>query len=313
MVPAVAGLKKQGANNGASLSFLISTPETGVDSIALTYALLGPFFALVRPIAAFCTAIAAGFTENLLARSHGQDASCPSSLGHINEACGCRSHQPRSPEYSSPPGLAAGFRFAFNDLIADLTVWFLIGILLAGAITALIPDSFFSGLMEPGLLSYCGMMAASVPLYVCATMSTPLAAALIAKGISPGTALVLLLAGPATNTATISLVGKILGRRPLIVYIVTIVIGTLLFAFVTDALSVSVMKSLPAVAWQETGGIVPEWMELAAGTVLALLMIRVVLMYGIMGLLKKAFSPLDTTPVAQTSVETAALKSTGST
>jgi uncharacterized protein len=312
-VPAVAGLKKQGANNGASLAFLISTPETGVDSIALTYALLGPFFAVVRPIAAFCTALAAGLMENLMGKSHLQTVSSCSDPPITNASCGCKSLDSLEYEHASSPGLVAGFRFAFNDLIADLTVWFIIGTLLAGFITSLVPDSFFSGLIEPGIVSYCGMLLASVPLYVCATMSTPLAAALIAKGISPGTALVLLLAGPATNMATISLVGKILGKRPLVVYLVSIIGCTIVFASVVDALSSTVLGSIPVLAFQETGGIVPEWVELLAGLVLAMLMIRVILLNGFFSLFRKAFSPMRVPLLPESEATASAPKTPGGT
>jgi hypothetical protein len=258
----------------------------------MTYALLGPFFAVIRPIAAFCSALAAGLMENLLDKSHLQTVSSCNDTSITNTACGCKSLNSLECEQPSSPGLVAGFRFAFNDLVADLTVWFIIGTLLAGFITTLVPDSFFSGLIEPGIVSYCGMLLASVPLYVCATMSTPLAAALIAKGISPGTALVLLLAGPATNMATISLVGKILGKRPLVVYLASIIGCTILFAYVVDALSPTVLGSIPVFAFQETGGIVPEWVELVGGLVLAMLMIRVILLNGVVSLLRKAFSPM---------------------
>ena len=113
----------------------------------------------------------------------------------------------------------AGIGYAFGDLMADLAGWFMLGIILAGIITALVPESFVSSVFGSGLLAYLSMLAVSLPMYVCASMSTPVAAALVMKGMSPGVALILLLAGPATNMATIAMVGGMLGKRSLGIYL----------------------------------------------------------------------------------------------
>ncbi|MFC1836136.1 permease, partial [Thermodesulfobacteriota bacterium] len=228
-MPAVAGFKKQGANNGSSLAFLISTPESGVDSIALTYSLLDPIMTVIRPVTA----------ENLFGGSYKEtrevepDRSCPVDGCCDGTDCPPEDH---ANHHTFMEKLTAGFRFAFDDLMADLAVWFMLGILLAGIITALVPDSLISGHLGSGLTAYLAMLLVSLPMYVCASMSTPIAAALVLKGMSPGAALVLLMAGPATNMATLTIVGGLLGKRTLGIYLGSIVLCTLFFAFLTDAI-----------------------------------------------------------------------------
>lgn len=292
-MPAVAGLKKQGANNGASLSFLISTPETGIDSIALTYSLLGPAMALIRPVAAFFTAMAAGLLETFFNGLGSQTMAETaqqrrSTNGYLSNSCLTTDACARSPGLRTK--LYGGLRFAFEDLMSDLVVWFLLGILLAGLITALIPESFLSERIQPGLLSYLAVMLVSLPMYVCATMSTPIAAALIAKGMSPGTALVLLLAGPATNMATLIIVAGTLGRRSLVIYLLSIVGCTLLFAFGTDALYESFGTSHRIFEMSEASELLPWWVEVGSSFALAALMIRIVIRKGPTELIRKAFS-----------------------
>ena len=209
MVPAVAGLKKQGANNGACLSFLISAPETGVDSIALTYSLLDPIITIIRPIAALITALTAGLLENFTGLSYVNGSQiAPDKTCLVDACCDGIDCDPKThaQHHSVYEKFKAGMRFAFNELMDDLSEYFLLGILLAGVIAVIVPESAMSGRYGSGLLAYLGMLAVSLPLYVCATLSTPIAAALVMKGMSPGAALVLLLAGPATNMATITMV-----------------------------------------------------------------------------------------------------------
>ncbi|MEI8183603.1 MAG: SO_0444 family Cu/Zn efflux transporter [Desulfomonile sp.] len=295
-MPAVAGLKKQGANNGASLSFLISTPETGVDSIALTYSLLGPLMALIRPIAAFFTAMAAGIVENVFGESSRQGITKETQQPVFHNRC-CGNTDRIVEDNESQSGFRArlldGMRFAFDDLMSDLTVWFILGILLAGAITALIPDSFFSTTLRPGLPSYLAMIVVSLPMYVCATMSTPIAAALIAKGMSPGTALVLLLAGPATNMATVTIVAGMLGKRSLFIYLASIVVCTLVFAFGTDALFGGMGMSAYTSEMLEASELLPRWVELGSALVLAALIMTVLVRKGPVNLMKRAFSSMQ--------------------
>lgn len=248
------------------MSFLISTPETGVDSIALTYSLLDPIMTVLRPVAAFFTALVAGMVENLTSKERVAAAS-DGGVSQTIENCS-------GPSGSAFDRLRDGLKFAFNDLINDVAGWFMIGVVLAGIITALVPESFFSNHLGSGLTAYVTMLAVGLPLYVCASMTTPLAAALILKGLSPGAALVLLMAGPATNAATMTMVAGMLGRRTLVVYLGSIVVCTLGFAFLTDALYAALGISARATAGASSAEVFPFWLESVAAAVLAVLVAR---------------------------------------
>ncbi|MFH1114239.1 MAG: SO_0444 family Cu/Zn efflux transporter [Pseudomonadota bacterium] len=277
-MPAVAGLKKQGANNGACLSFLISTPESGVDSIALTYSLLDPIMTVIRPVTAFVTALFAGIAENFTSGSyHASQLTMPDRTCVVDGCCDGIDCDPvkHAHHHSFGEKLRAGVLFATDELLGDLADWFVLGVILAGIISALVPESFITHSLGSGILSYLAMLAVSLPMYVCATMSTPIAAALVVKGLSPGAALVFLVAGPATNVATITMVGGMLGRRTLGIYLVSIVICTLLMAFLTDAAYTAMGISAKAQAGTAAREFIPYWLELAAALVLALLIARV--------------------------------------
>ena len=168
-------------------------------------------------------------------------------------------------------------KFAFNELMEDLAAWFVIGIVIAGIITVLIPDSFIKAAMGSGFGSYLIALVMSGPMYVCATLSTPIAAALVMKGMSPGAALVMLMAGPATNVTTISMVAGLLGKRSLGIYIGSIVICSLVMAYITDilyrVLDISAMASAGFNSSAD-GGAFWEWSEWVAALVLGSLILR---------------------------------------
>jgi uncharacterized membrane protein YraQ (UPF0718 family) len=124
--------------------------------------------------------------------------------------------------------------YAFNDLLGDIGKWFLAGILIAGLITALIPPQFIETNLGEGFLSMLIMLAVGLPMYVCATASTPIAAALAFKGLSPGAALVFLLAGPATNAASLAVLSNILGKRATLIHISSIAICSLAMGMATN-------------------------------------------------------------------------------
>ncbi|MGO9738286.1 MAG: SO_0444 family Cu/Zn efflux transporter [Desulfomonilaceae bacterium] len=278
VVPAVAGFKRQGANNGACLSFLTSTPETGIDSIALTYSLLGPILTLMRPITAFFSAMSAGLIENFTGKSYIESGDIVVDRTCIVDACcdgiGCDPWV-HTRHHTFLERLRAGMRFAFDDLMEDLAVWFVIGIVIAGIITVIIPDSFVKGAMGSGISSYLIAIVISGPMYVCATLSTPVAAALVMKGMSPGAALVMLMAGPATNVTTISMVLGLLGKRSLGIYIGSIVVCSLFMAFITDLIyRVLGISAGASAGFTSTGGAFWEWSEWAAALILGGLILR---------------------------------------
>jgi uncharacterized membrane protein YraQ (UPF0718 family) len=275
VLPAAAALKKQGANNGAVTSFLISTPESGVDSIAITYALMDPIMTVVRPVAAFVTAFTAGISENLLGRPDTSrpivpDLSCP-----VDGCCdgqNCRPEVHRN-HHSFGEKIRAGLRFAFTDVWGDLAVWFLFGLLLSGIITVMIPETVFSRYMGGGFGSMLIMLGVGIPIYICATASTPIAATLILQGVSPGAALVFLMTGPATNVTSLTVLTRVLGRRATAVYLASIAICAVGFGLLVDWIYAAMGVSARAAVGQ-AGEAIPHAVELAGAILIMTLSVK---------------------------------------
>lgn len=229
VIPAALGLRRAGASRSATTSFLISTPETGVDSIAISYALLGPFMAIIRPIAAISSAITAGLmagTEQETARPVTQTNSC----------CSSSSKEVDKSSSSFVSQLQAGLKFTFIDLVHDITLWLLLGLAMAAVIQTVVPPEFLAQWGD-GLLAFVVMALIGIPMYICATASTPIAAGLLFSGVSPGAVLVFMLVGPATNIATVGLVKSELGNRALAAYLSAVVGVGFLFGFLTNFLA----------------------------------------------------------------------------
>ena len=232
VLPVAASLKNQGAGPGPTTAFLISTPETGVDSIAITYALLDPIMTVIRPLAALITATSAGLLVNLL------PARPPSPACALGSSC-CKTNC--TAQHSSPPtplrrAIPDGIRYAFTQLLGDIGPYLLVGIAIAGLITWLMPDGFVEQHLGSGITSMLIMLVAGIPLYVCASASTPIVAALALKGLSPGAALVFLMVGPATNAASITVVARLLGRPVAVVYVTVIAVCALVMGMAVNVL-----------------------------------------------------------------------------
>lgn len=292
VIPAALGLYRSGASKPATTAFLIATPETGADSVSATYALLGPFMAIIRPIAAVSTAIVAGLmvlffdkpksisnrqplstdkdtnsTSCCSVKEAPKQSSCCSSANDLKQSaqssCStgkasdttsstsscCASKQSQSTESSSccdtktktqpitfVTKIKSGLSFAFFDLLKDISMWLLIGLILAAFILAFVPPSFLAT-WGASPYAYLLMAIIGVPMYICATSSTPIAAGLLFAGVSPGAILVFLLVGPATNIATVSLVKQELGKTNMFVYITSIAVMAFVFGALTDWLS----------------------------------------------------------------------------
>lgn len=233
VLPAAVGLRKDGASKPATLSFLISTPESGIDSIAVTYALIGPFMAFIRPVAAFLTAIAAGTSELFFGNDDEVGLSKECEKCTNKESSASKNNETK---FSFIQRLGTGLRYAFVDLLSDITPTFVLGILLGGVIGFYLPTSFVENYLGNGFQSMLIMLFAGIPIYICASASTPIAAALILKGMGPGAALVFLLAGPATNITSLPVIGKTLGWRTVTIYLISIAICALMFGLLTDQL-----------------------------------------------------------------------------
>lgn len=240
VVPVAASLRKAGASKGATSAFLVATPETGVDSISVTYGMLDPLMTIVRPVASVLSAVLTGMGVNLFVK-RGRDNEPRAGLEEEAPKHCCSSDDEESHgdhEHAAPqPGLVRrALRYAFVDMLDDLTGALFVGILLSGLITVLIPDGAFDSELLRGPGGMFLMLLIGVPLYVCAASSTPIAATLILKGLSPGAALVFLLAGPATNIATLAVMSRYLGKRVVLVHIGVLALVTLGFGFATNAL-----------------------------------------------------------------------------
>lgn len=270
VVPISVELRRKGASQPASLSFLTTTPESSVDSILFTWALMGPVLAIARPIAAFFTALLGGtlaiaYLPSTAAPVPPDEAEPPNgveppSADHCCDDDGCG--EGHSLSYADAPAALAAvkawlrrrrgeagerpnlwrtvfrpaLRYGFGELLDDIAFWLLFGVLLAGVLGAVLPADLAERGLGSGLTPMLLMLVVGVPLYMCASASTPIAAALMAKGISPGAALVFLLAGPATNVATVVLLVRTFGRRFVQIYLVSVVAGALIAGLALDGL-----------------------------------------------------------------------------
>ena len=243
VIPTAIGLRNQGASKGATTSFLISTPQTGVDSVLVSAAFLGWPFALFKVAAAFASGVLGGWLVNRFT-AHDEAADAGEQGEHWRSA-GNR--------------LTAVFRYAVYDILAAIDLWLVAGILLAAAITTAIPPDYLEGVAwTQGLGGMLLVLAIALPLYVCTTSSVPIAASLIAAGMPAGSALVFLMAGPATNIATIGAVYRALGARVLGLYLGTVIVASIglgmTFDFVLGATTAeTAMHRHAPGAWWETG------------------------------------------------------------
>ena len=235
VIPTAMGIRREGASKGATISFLIATPQTGVDSIIATYSLMGLPFAVIRPVVALLTAIFGGTLCNVVENVDVDDNLNLNPNDNLNDNLN-DDKKPTSSSTSSSKRLRRAFAYAFGEMMEDIGKWLAIGLVVAGIITAVVPDSWFFIFRDNTLYSILFVLLFSIPMYLCATGSIPIAMALMLKGLTPGAALVLLMAGPACNAASILVVGKVLGKRTMLIYLVSIVVGAIVFGFGIDHL-----------------------------------------------------------------------------
>ncbi len=232
VLPTAVSLRRQGASKGATTAFLIATPQTGVDSIFATYSLLGLPFAIIRPIAA----LAGSFFGGLAVSRYGEE--CPP-----------EKQLQRTAEDSVPEGfwrkVVESIRYGLVDMVASVGKWLIIGLVIAALITVLVPDSLFIGLSEYPILAMLAVVAVAIPMYICATGSIPIALSLMLKGLSPGIAFVMLMAGPAANFASIIILSRAQGRRATIIYVASVVITAIAFGLAIDLLMPHSWFALP--------------------------------------------------------------------
>lgn len=232
-IPTALALHRGGAGRGPTTSFLISTPGVGVDSMLITSVLLGPLMALARVLGALVTAIVTGilvgFTGQTALPKSTPVSSCCASKGADDGHAHAHAHA----HASESTGVIAGLKYAFSDLLDDISSWMFAGLLLAGVLVTFVPPETLVG-FSGGLLALILMAVIGIPLYICATAATPVAAGLLLAGISPGMALVFLLAGPVTSLATLAILRREFGSQALAVYLVSILLVTVLIGWVFD-------------------------------------------------------------------------------
>jgi uncharacterized membrane protein YraQ (UPF0718 family)/copper chaperone CopZ len=264
VIPTGISFYKHGASKASTVSFLISTPQTGVDSIFVTYSMLGLPMAIIRPIIAFVTGLFGGLITKKI------DPEKAETVLQNNES---------GDELPNGffPRIKEMFRYSFIDFLQDISNWLIIGLLIAALISVVVPDDFFADKIPNDFIGMLVILVISIPVYICATASVPVAAVLMLKGLSPGAALVLLMAGPATNAATITMIAKVLGKKSLIGYLGAIITGALLSGLFIDYF-------LPA-EWfrisehfghmgHDHSGMLPVWLKTGSAIVLTLLIIN---------------------------------------
>lgn len=224
VIPVANHLDREGASKGATISFLISTPTTGIDSIFATYSLLGPVFAIIRPVSSFFSGIFAGSIVNIFDKSK----------KHYSEKIVCKNCNKEIKKLSLIKKIKTVINYGFFELIEDTGKWILIGIVIGAFISVFIPKNIILKYFGNRLFSYFLMLIISIPMYVCATGSIPITSSLISKGMSPGAGLVFLFAGPATNSVTLSFIFGKFGKRNFLIYISSIILWAIIFGLIID-------------------------------------------------------------------------------
>ncbi len=262
VIPTGVSFYKNGASKGSSVSFLISTPQTGVDSILVTYSMLGLPFALIRPVIALATGFFGGIFTNKVEKEVKKKPVDINKVGTFTE--GNRNKR-----------FGRMMHYGFVEFLEDIAKWLVIGLLIAAFIAVAVPDNFFAGYIRSDFLGMLIILVASIPLYVCATSSVPIAAMLILKGLSPGAALVFLMAGPATNAATMTVIGNVMGRKTLYSYLFSIIAGALVFGLMIDYLIPRDFFTRFIAHGDHKHQILPQWLQISSSIVFTLLLLNI--------------------------------------
>ena len=269
VLPAALGVYRSGASKEATVSFLISTPETSTDSVAVTYALMGPVMAVYRPLAALFSAIVSGMMVSFL-----KDVPVPSDTPEAVSCCSSQSTGESSCCSQSAPvkeygHFVSALRYAATELLDDISKWLMFGIVVAGLMNALIPPGWMAQWGQ-GVGAMLIMLLVGVPMYICASASTPVAAGLLLAGVSPGVVLVFLLVGPATNIASIMLLSKTLGRQVTAVYLLGLSLCSMAAGLLLDWLLALYQYDI-LVSLAQAEAILPAWLQMASAILLLIL------------------------------------------
>lgn len=251
VVPTAVELKKDGASNGAVVSFLVSTPQTGVDSILATYSMMGVVMAIYRPIAAFFSGIITGGIVDIFAKKdkfnsdiqtscsccscESEHSSCGCEMEHSSCGCGCgcKSEVPTT----QLAKFKRVFTYAYGSFLDEIAGHFMLGMLIATVISTFVPTDFFVSLgLDSGVLAMIAMIIVGLPMYICSTSSIPIAISLVGKGLSFGASFAFLFTGPVTNVASILVLSKVLGKKITTLYIASVSVCSIAFGLLLDFL-----------------------------------------------------------------------------
>lgn len=260
VLPTAVALRRRGASKGATTSFLIATPQTGVDSIAATYSLLGPAFAIIRPIAALAGAACGGMAVSKLGEEDKFDKELVDDVTEEPEITG-----------GFWKKMSAAMKYGFIDMVASVGGWLVIGLVIAALITVFVPDELFVSLSRYPLVAMLAVVVVAIPMYVCATGSIPIAMSLMMKGLSPGIAFVMLMAGPAANFASMIILSKTQGKKATIIYVASVVITALAFGLAIDLLMPREWFAITMHGTHGHGG--PGWFPVVCAAILGVLLI----------------------------------------
>lgn len=261
VLPTAVSLRRQGASKAATTSFLIATPQTGVDSIAATYSLLGLPFALIRPIAALIGAVFGGMAVGRFAPDKEVD------LANAEK----EEHKKNNDPWHTK--LKKSVKYGFGDMIDTMGKWLVIGLVIATLITVFVPDSLFVGLRQYPLVAMIAVVLIAIPMYICATGSIPIAMSLMLKGLSPGVAFVLLMAGPAANFASILILEKTQGRKATAIYVISVIVTAIAFGLIIDYLLPADWFSINALTDGHSHHMHLGWFETSCSILLFILLI----------------------------------------
>lgn len=276
VIPVATELRRSGASAPATSSFLVATPETGVDSVSVSYALLGPIMAVYRPITAVLSAIITGLLVTTAKEPkvsvHESKSCCTSKVEQQAPKSTCCSQQNKIKSPTIADKTLSGLRYGATQLVDDLIKWLAIGLLFATLVKTFIPTSFLLS-YGSGLSAMLVMIAMSIPMYICATASTPIAAGFIMAGISPGTALVFMMAGPATNISTLGVIRNEMGTSVLIRYLLGISMSAIGFGLLLDfaltSFAIDISKQM-----QHSHELLPEWFGILCSAIIVFLAIK---------------------------------------
>ncbi len=244
VLPVALSLKRSGASPGATISFLVSTPETGVDSISVSYALLGPFMAVIRPVAAVVSAVGVGLVVLL----NGYKSEPAVAQSNATSSCCCEtecSQTAQTKPEDEQGSFINGQRYAFSAVLDDMKWWLVVGTMIAAIFSQYISTQML-GEWGQGPLAMIVMALIGIPVYICATASTPIAAALMLAGVSPGAVLVFMLVGPATNIGSIAILKKEMGSRVITTYLVSMIVVSIALGLLLDWMVDSFAINIPA-------------------------------------------------------------------